>query len=573
MLVTFNEFKDICVNKIREKPEAIAFDFETTGLNARKGDSAFLIGVAFSPDEVYSYFITGTAQDAFRILFSSPTTRYLAHNAKFEMTFLDHQFGVQINGEIWDTEVMAKLMYNNHYKYSLQACAERIGSTKYKPMADWIKVNGPQYDKAPRDIIVPYVEQDARLSYLLYLEQRDMFREWQKSSVPIAPSITLELATTKNLYAMERTGIRVDIPYCRNALDYELQRMQDSSEEFKKLTGVEFVDSRKTLAPVFDSLGIKYNTTPKGNASFDYASMKPHLDNQVVQAILTHRDATKRSSTYWENFLGLEVNGRIHADIRQSGAAATGRMSAASPNVQNWTDDSEDPSCAYPIRRAFVADHGCRLVSIDYAQMELRLMADEAEEFEMIAAIKNGTDFHQQVADAAGVPRGIAKNARFAKLYGAGSRKISAMLGVDEGVVKRVIREIDMASPRIMSYSRRLTKDAERHGFIFNWLGRRYFFDKGFEYKAPNYRIQGGCAEILKIAINDVLTYIKENNLRMKLILPIHDELVFNVPESELHLIGDIKSRMIGAYRSKKRLEMDVSVAIGYNLHDMESFI
>jgi DNA polymerase-1 len=413
-LVTSEEFKDVCVNKIRERPEAIAFDFETTGLSARKGDTAFLVGVAFSADEVYSHFITSETVSAFRTLFSSRDTRYLAHNAKFEMAFLDVQFGIQISGDVWDTEVMAKLMYNNHFKYSLQACAERMGNTKYKPMADWIKKNGHFYDKAPRDIIVPYVEQDARLSYLLYLEQRDMFREWQRSSVPASPTVALDIATTKNLYAMERTGIRVDVSYCRQALDYELQRIADSAEEFKRLTGVEFVDSRKTLAPVFDSLKIPYNHTPKGNASFNYESMKPYIENPIVAAILQHRDATKRSSTYWQNFLDLEINGRIHPDIRQSGAAATGRMSAASPNVQNWTDDSEDPSCAYPIRRAFVADHGCKLVSIDYAQMELRLMADEAEEFEMITAIKNGTDFHQQVADAACVPRGIAKNARFA---------------------------------------------------------------------------------------------------------------------------------------------------------------
>jgi DNA polymerase-1 len=130
-----------------------------------------------------------------------------------------------------------------------------------------------------------------------------------------------------------------------------------------------------------------------------------------------------------------------------------------------------------------------------------------------------------------------------------------------------------MGSPHIQTYSRRLAKDAERHGYIFNWLGRRYFFDKGFEYKAPNYRIQGGCAEILKIAIDDIYKFIGSYDLKMRPVLPIHDELVFSVPESELHHISTLKSLMVGAYRSKKRLEMDVSVAIGYNLNDLETFV
>lgn len=556
-----------------DKVTTVSIDFETNGLFARRGDRAFLLGVCVD-DACFSYRFKGSYEEkqALEALLSNERIRYLAHNAKFEMSFLKEQWGVEIKGDVWDTEVMARVEHNNHRSYSLQACAERIGESKHRPMLEWLKANSGKYAEAPDDLIIPYVEQDARLSYKLYKDQCDTFRAWENSSACISGVVGLEMATTKHLFDMESAGIHVDVLYCLEALDYELARAEAAKKEFEKLVGAPFVDSRKALTPIFDSLNIPYNKTEKGNASFDYEALKKSKNHPVVAEILKHRDAVKRSSTYWENFLALNIGGVVYPNIRQGGAAS-GRFSCVEPNAQNWPDDSEDPTCRYPVRRAFIAPHECDLVSMDYAQMELRLIVDESNETEMIHDIINGVDFHQKVAESANVPRGIAKAARFAKLYGAGVRKIAQMLSVSEDVAARVCEEIDRSSPNISRYSYGLIKTAKTAPFVYNWLGRRYYFDKGFEYKYPNYCIQGGSADILRVAIKNVSLFLRKHAHPMtRILLPIHDELITSIDHRDLHLIPEIRQIMIEAAVPMKHLKMDVSIAKGKNLHDMEEY-
>lgn len=551
--------------------EAVAIDFETTGLRARIGDRAFIIGVCID-GKCFSHRL-GQADDAqaLMLLTSNPRIRYLAHNAKFELTFLKEQWGVEIKGLVWDTEVMARVERNNHLSYGLQKCAERIGESKYKPMLEWLEKHKHQYHLVPEDLIVPYVEQDARLSYILYKQQCATFRSWQHNSrIPISRVVELELKTTKNLFAMECVGLKLNVDYCTEALAYERDRAAVAAQEFERLTGVPFVDSSKTLKPIFSSQGLKFGKTEKGAASFAYDALKSQKDHPIVAVVLAHREALKRASTYWEGLLDLHIGGVIYPEIRQAGAAS-GRFSAAKPNVQNWPDDSEDPTCRYPIRRAFIAPEGCVLVSMDYSQMELRLIAEEAGELGMIADFKNGVDFHQKVADSAKVARGPAKNVRFAKLYGAGVPKMAEMLGLPIETVRRINEEIDSQSPRIAAYSDALIRYARHAGYGYNWLGRRYFFDRNFEYKYPNYRIQGGCAEIFRIALDLVADFLRKNaRPASRCIVPIHDELVFRMDQRDLHLLPKIKELMIKAAEPMRNLKMDVSVSQGLNLHDLE---
>jgi len=575
MLITSEEFiRTARLEAASQITDAIAIDVETNGLNARRGDRAFLLGVCIDGN-FFSYKLTEAVTDAYALgmLLSNPKIRYLAHNAKFEMAFFKEQFGVEIKGHVWDTEVMARVLHNNHRSYSLQACAERLGLSKHVLMTEWVKANNHKYHAAPDDLIVPYVEQDARLSYILYKEQCDTFREWENNSpVRISGLVSLEMKTTKNLFVMESAGLRLDVPYCEASLEYEKTRALRAKTAFESMAGVPFVDSAKTLTPILAPLKIPYERTEKGKDSFSYDSLKAHRAHPIVGAILDHREALKRASTYWENFLALHVGGVIYPNIRQAGAGS-GRFSAAEPNVQNWPDDSNDPDCAYPIRRAFIAPEGCDIVSMDYSQMELRLIVDEAGEMGMVHDIMNGVDFHQKVADSAKVPRGIAKNARFAKLYGAGVRKIAQMLSLPEDTARRVCDEIDESSPKISRYSYDLIRYAKTAPFGYNWIGRRFFFDKGFEYKYPNYRIQGGCADILRIAMEDVLKFLHKNaRPTTRCLIPIHDELVLQMDHRDQHLIAPVRQLMIDAAGCMKHLKMDVSVFKGPNMHDLEVF-
>ncbi len=554
---------------------AVALDFETNGLHAKRGDRAFIVGVCID-GVTFSHYFFGTLADAesMRLLVSNPKVRYLAHNAHFEMGFLKEQWDVEVKGHVWDTEVMARVHHNNHQKYSLQACALRIGETKYPPMLAWLKANGPKYHEAPEELIVPYVEQDARLSWLLYKDQCDTFREWQTgSSVHISGLVSLEMKTTKNLFAMREAGLHLNVPYCEEADAYEQNLADRSAEEFTKLTGAKYVDSAKTMKPIFDSHGIPYGRTENGNPSFAYDILAPSKEHPIVRSILEHRDALKRSSTYWQGFLAHHIGGVIYPNIRQAGAAS-GRFSAFEPNVQNWPDDSESPT-PYPIRRAFVAPPGQHLVSMDYKAMELCLMADEAGELQMIRDIIEGIDMHQRVANVAGTPRGVAKNARFAKLYGAGVNRVALTLGVSYEVALKVCEAIEADSPKIAEYARNLINYAKRSPFGYNWMGRRFFFNRGFEYKYPNFRIQGGCSEILRIAINHSRGTVSTQGLdKPQLIIPIHDELVFRLSDRDLSLIPQLRDGMIDAGNGAlTKMRLDVSVHVGPNMHDMEKWV
>ncbi len=579
MLISLEQFaqKDEYIWSL-PKGTPVGIDFETNGLSVRAGARAFILGFALrnglGERESYSVLTHDPAIiPIMRRFVGAPHIRYLAHNAKFEMGFLRHQFKAEI-GPIWDTEVFARVQRNNHMKYDLQSCAKRIGMSKHQPMLDWIKANkraGKMHHDAPMELTIPYVEQDAWLEIPIYEDQYQTFKNWELHSNPENPKISniihLELATTKNLFEIEDAGLDLDVEYCKKAKLYEESQAERCLKEFRTLTGQDLVSSAKCLQPIFDKHGIAYGKTEKGAPSFTEETLKESAEHPITRSIIQSRKHLKRANTYWENFLKFNINGKIHPNIRQCGAKSF-RMSVTEPAAQTWTDDGDDEK--YPIRRAFTCAEDEYIVSIDYSQMELRKMVDEAEDHNMADGIKSGRDLHQEVADDAQVPRGPAKNGRFAKLYGAGVPRIAETLGVSLDVARRISKALDAQSPRIAQYCRELIDYAQRSPFGFNWLGRRYYFERGFEYTYANYRIQGGCSEILRIATDDVMKLLKGTKSRV--IMLIHDEIVLRMHKSDLHLIPEIKRLMIAADRSTKILAMDVSVAIGKNLFDMEKY-
>lgn len=576
MLLNNGEFIDIGMASALWRG-AIGIDVETTGLSAYAGDKAFLLGFTDTQGNKFSWFVeSGECSDALRALLSNRHLTYCMHNAKFELSFFREQFGIEVLGTIWDSEVMARVEHNNHMSYSLQNCALRVGLSKYQPMLDWLKERGNkgQYYKAPVEILVSYVEQDAWLSWELRRLQIETFKFWDTGPCPIKPVVDLECRVLRPLFEMESKGLLVDLDYCKRAIEYEKHRISESKRRFQELTAVDFVDSRKTFKPVFDANGIRYAQTALGNASFTEDALSGNKDHPVVRALLEHRGATKRLSTYWEKYLDLQIAGVIHPSINQN-RAKTGRMSISDPSFQNVpTDEDEgDVEIEFPVRRAFIARKDCLIASLDYMAMELRKISDEAEDDVMIDKINTGADLHQDTADMAGVARSLAKNGRFARQYEGGYKRVAETLGVSMEVSRRICDAIDNMAVKTTAFRRGLIRHAEMTGWGFNFLGRRFFFDRGFAYTFPNYKIQGACAEILKLAIINVHAFLVENaRPETYLILPIHDELVINLHKDDLHLLPQVKQIMIDAHTDKKTLGMDVSIHVGPNMHDMEKF-
>lgn len=579
-----NSLPEVIISALKHQ-ECIAFDFETTGLEWWK-NSAFALALAtrFSGDtQPTSYYIDLRQLDRpdlfLKDLFGMSKI-WIAHNAKFDMHFATN-FGVDINGTIWDTLTLEKLVNNSYPSYSLDSCGQRIGLVKDDSVNKYllsqklytIDEDGEKhfhFDRVPTYIVEPYARKDAEIALLLAESQMKIFRQYDQSHCQIVDVVNVELDIIKVLHSMERRGIKINRDYCDKALKHERSIIKKYKSELDQECGKPFVDSSQFLKPFFHKYQLRHGTTEKGNPSFDAESLEMNVGHPFVDKILMLRESSKRATTYFENFLRIaDGNDIIHPDIKSCGAA-TGRMSCTNPNVQNWP--AHDEMSAYPIRRAFILpDPEYKIFSLDYAQMELRLGADEANDIRLISDIKSGTDLHQVVANLAKTSRDTAKNVRFARMYGAGVPKIARMLGISTKEVETIISGIDYTAPGIAKYSANLREYIKVAPFGYNWLGRRYYFkDKKLAYKYPNYRIQGGCADILKIAMIDI--HRKLENKKSYMMLPIHDELVLSIHKDEHDLIQVIKDLMINAFISKRTLDLDVSVSYGDNFFDLKDY-
>lgn len=584
-----------------EYEPVVGVDLETTALLPVRGE---LFAIVLScPTAVHyldfnhepshlEYCFRGTFRreilksECLRNFFLTPR-RWLAHNAKFDLGFLRKE-GLEVGGEIWCTQTMARVQRNDHMRYSLDACAERIGEKKIDEVKKHLdamklfeqveipgkkgKVKEYHFEKVPAEVMIPYAEQDARLLFKLYESQLATFEEWNNprdpsngnpiQTKPIEEVLDLEKKTTRVILDMEYTGIRVDRDYCRKAATFEKERITEAHQKFLDLTGWPLVDSAKALEPIFRRFDLPFGKTEKGNPSFDSDTISK-LDHPVAKTLLTYRDAQKRLGTYFSSFLHYsQWDGRIHASFNQAGTA-TGRFSSSNPNLQNLSDEGDE--VPFPIRKAFIADEGELLLSIDYQAMEYRLMLDYAAQMDVIELVLQGHDVHEACAKLMGVTRREAKTINFLLLYGGGNQKLADALGVPLPKA-RELKELYFAKlPQVQEFIWKVSTVAARRGYNLNRYGRRYFWpDPKWAYKGPNYVIQGSCSDIMRRALWNI-----RSRAPGKLRLQIHDEAVLSIRKDELELVPELRDLMARAYEHK-HLPMACASHVGESLHDLE---
>lgn len=565
---------------------ALALDTETTGLDPRTSE---IFAIAFTAGaEVYycDFRYSSLLMQDFKSLLEQEKL-WIGHNIKFDSLMVLSSIGTAPQGELYCTQVHARVQYNQHLKYDLESCAIREGfGVKAGNVTDWLDEHGHykmtlipgkkkrekirDYSKLPADLLAEYICQDVRLAWQLYEKQQAIFKAVARSDErSITPVLELEKKITSIVVGMENYGIRVDRTYCTQALEYETARVKDSSERFTDFTGVVFTDSEKVLQPVFDRYKLPYGRTEKGAPSFT-DDVLASIDSPIADAVRDYRDASKRASGFFSSFLYFsEPNGRIHASFRQAGTA-TGRFSCSDPNLQQLTNEDENPG-KYPVRRAFVPDDEYILVSCDYSQMEYRLMLDYAGEMEVIRQVQAGVDLHEACAKMMGVSRREAKTINFSLLFGSGVAKLAEQLKTTEERAAQLKQVYFKALPNVCAFIRKVGTIAKTRGYVINAVGRRYYFpDKNFAYKATNYLIQGGCADIMRkamVGIHQLFT-----GTRSRLILTIHDEVVCLVHKSELHLVEGIKRCMVEAYQPRF-LAMDANLYYSTrSLHDLKEW-
>lgn len=594
MIVT-NENFDQVLDQIWAS-RSVSVDTETSGLRPYHGDRLFAISVAGEFGAAYfSFGLEETALDraVIPLIYEAVKGKQVAFaNAKFDMHFLCKE-GWGTDFDPWDVLVVDKCIYNRHLSYSLNSVSERMGFggkddgvmeyIKEHKLFDTVEIPGkksvtknPRFDRVPFEIVSKYALKDAELTYLIYKEQltkvEELTAEYSKiKGYPgkFSDLIETERELTKVLFDIEQRGMELDHEYIKKAKAREEGRIEAAEKRFIELTGRELIDSNKQLSEVFGANGIVGGITAKGNASFTDAVLEK-IDHPIAGVIREYRDATKRLNTYYNNFTHCgDSEGVVRPNFKQA-AADTFRFSITDPALQ--TLNSEDDG-DWRVRDSFRARPGYVYVSIDYAAQEYRLTADYAGECDLISQINDGIDVHSATAKMMGVDRHSAKVLNFALLYGAAAPKIATMLNISVDKATGLKNLYFSKLGQVSSFINNIKSTIDRRGYIFNFAGRILHFPViefeqdgvmkrgNFAYKGPNYIIQSSGSEIMRRALIEVHFYLLV--YRSKIVLSIHDEILLEMPEEELHLIPKIRELMVSVYKPKSGLPMSTSVAIG----------
>ena len=542
--------------------DTVCLDTETTGLDPHQ---AALIGIAWAYYPGEAYYVPIPQDDAqaraivgeFKPLLESPTICKVGQNLKYDSLILQ-RYGVEIASPIFDTMIAHYLLAPDR-SHNMNAMAEEYLS--YTPISiETLLGHRGATQKNMQDIdlkvVKEYACEDADITLRLKqrlqpaIEQAKLQKLLYEVELPLVPVLT----------AMEHHGVRVDPSVLQEIAITLSGELQTLAQEIYSLAGCTFnIDSPKQLGDLlFGQLQLadKPKKTPLGHyATGELVLAAFAKDHEIVAKILEYRELKKLKSTYVDALPSLlsPLDGRIHTSYNQT-VVVTGRLSSTHPNLQNIPIRT---ARGRAIRKAFVpssADHV--LLAADYSQIELRIMASFAQDKTMIAAFEAGRDIHRATASRLfKVPpaavsdsmRRQAKMANFGIIYGISAFGLAQRLGITRPAAARIIQAYFEEFPAIKAYMDRIISQARAQGYVTTLLGReKYLRDinsrnatmRGFdERNAINAPIQGTAAEMIKLAMVGIHNWLTGAQLQAKMILQVHDELVFDVPQAEVALL------------------------------------
>jgi len=568
-LLTLNEF---------------CFDTETTGLETRNN---LIVGMSFSFKAHEGYYIpfdvnnqedTKRRLEIFKPVFENENILKIGQNIKFDILVL-RNYDIHLSGKIFDTMV-AHYLLEPERKHNMDDMSEfylNYTPVHIEELIGEKKNNQISMSEVDKEKIKEYAAEDADITFQL---KEKLYKELEKNDI-LSPAMEIEMPLVQVLAEMEFNGVAIDTEFLKEYTKELNEKIAEKEKEIYSFAGKEFnISSPRQLGEIlFNDMKITdaTKTTKTGQFSTGEEELQKIKDKHpIVQAVLDYRGLKKLVTTYTEALPELinPKTGRIHTSFNQT-VTVTGRLSSTNPNLQNIPVRSEE---GRKIRTAFIASKPENLIySADYSQVELRIMAHCSNDENMIKAFENDEDIHKiTAANIYGIKteevtkqqRSIAKSANFGIIYGISSFGLSQNTGLSRSESKALIDNYFQRFPGIKQFIDSTVENCKKTGYVSTMYGhKRYLPDinsRNFNVSAAaarnavNTPIQGTAADIIKIAMINILKELKSRNLKSKMMIQVHDELVFEVVPEEKDLIKQIvETQMENAAQLKVKLKVE----------------
>ena len=559
----------------------LSLDTETTSTDAINAE---LVGLSFSIREFEAYYIPVPPErekaqkvvDIFKPAYESGILK-IGQNIKYDILVL-RNYGIRVGGKLWDTMV-AHYILQPELPHNMDTLAEKYlnySTIKIEELIGPKGKNQKNMRELPPSAVYEYACEDADVTLRLQKALKPEIEEAGMESL----FNDVEMPLVNVLAEMEENGVSIDTAALKETSELFTLRMNKYEEEVYKIAGGKFnLSSPRQVGEIlFDKMSLdpKAKKTKTGQyVTSEEVLVKLRNNSPIVDYILKYRGMKKLISTYLDAFPQL-INprtGKIHTSFNQT-ITATGRLSSSNPNLQNIPVRGDDGK---EIRKAFIPEENCEFFSADYSQIELRIMAHLSQDKHMLAAFNNDDDvhaataakiYHKAIEDVTKDERRKAKTANFGIIYGISAFGLSERLNVPRKEARELIDNYFKEYPRIREYMDESIEKAREKGYIETLLHRRRYLPdinsgnsvvRGYaERNAVNAPIQGSAADIIKIAMVRIYNRFKEEKLRSKMILQVHDELNFSVFPDEKEKVQQIVIwEMENAYKLSVPLKAD----------------
>ncbi|MDF5690037.1 DNA polymerase I [Aquirufa aurantiipilula] len=576
------------------RQSSFCFDTETTNINAIDAE---LVGMSFAYRKGEAFYIPFPEDkeacqqqiDLFKELFANDQIQKIAQNIKYDMSVLAN-YGIEINGETYDT-MLAHYLIEPEKRHNMDAMS--MSYLHYEPMSieKLIGKKGAKQGNM-RDVDVAlvkeYAAEDADITWQIK-PHLDQLMGTNEKTIQLFKEVEMPLARV--LSTVEREGVLLDIPFLKDMSNTLEKDSQEVQKQIFELAGESFnIASPKQLGEVlFEKLRLdpKAKKTKTGQyMTGEEILSKLEGEHKIASLILDFRELQKLKSTYVDALPQLisPKTGRIHTSFMQA-VTATGRLSSKDPNLQNIPIRTVR---GREIRKAFIPrNEEYQILSADYSQIELRIMAAFSQDDSMCEAFNKGLDVHKATAakvfqvpleEVSSDMRRKAKTVNFGIIYGVSAFGLAAQIGISRTEAKEIIDQYFIEFPKVKSYMDQSIAKARDFGYVETVLGRRRYLkdilspnmnERGFaERNAINAPIQGSAADMIKVAMIQIQDFLWKENLKSKMILTVHDELVFDAHVDE---IGYLRERIDKIMCSALDLGVVIETGIGVGANWLEA--